>query len=79
MDEQLRTLIADVLGIDAQEVHPGMQRSQTGTWDSLGHLRLITALERHFGVALRMEEIERIHTPAELQEAIERHRGAGGV
>jgi acyl carrier protein len=76
MEDQLRTLISQVLGIDPDKVQPQLRRAETGNWDSLTHLRLMAILEAHFGVTLGMDDIARLQTPAEIQEAIERSRRA---
>jgi acyl carrier protein len=75
MEERLRTLIAEILDIAPDEIQPQMRRADTASWDSLSHLRLITAFEDRFGIALTMDEIERIQTPAELQAALDQRRG----
>jgi acyl carrier protein len=78
MEERLRTLIAEILDLNPDEVLPQTRRADTATWDSLNHLRLITAFEDRFAVALTMDEIERIQTPAELQAALDQRGGGTG-
>ncbi len=40
-------------------------------WDSLGHLRLITAVEEAFGVRFQMERIPQLVSPSLLRSEIE--------
>jgi acyl carrier protein len=67
MNERLRVLIADILDLRPADIAPDMVRESTAEWNSLNHLRLMTALEEEFGISLTMDEIIAIHTPWELQ------------
>lgn len=71
MNDRLRTLMAELLDLPADEIKPDMQRADTEAWDSLNHLRLITAIESEFGSAFTMDEIAALQTPAQLQSIIE--------
>ncbi|HLT89987.1 MAG TPA: acyl carrier protein [Woeseiaceae bacterium] len=70
MNEQLRFIVADTLGIDPEAVTPETSRDSEPGWDSLNHLRLITAVEEAFGVKLTMAEIQAITRAAELEARI---------
>lgn len=72
MNEQLRTIVADTLGIDPEAVTPHTSREDEPAWDSLNHLRLVSAVEEAFGVKLTMAEIQEIATAGELQARIDR-------
>ena len=76
MEERLKLLIAEILELRVDDVAADMDRQRTPAWDSLNHLRLITACESEFDVVLTMEEIAAIRTPQQLQEAIN-SRGTG--
>jgi acyl carrier protein len=71
MNERLRVLIAEILDMPPAEIAPDMVRASTTEWDSLNHLRLMTALEEEFGVSLTMDQIAAICTPRELQTIID--------
>lgn len=73
MEDRLRNVIAEILDMQPGEVKPGMVRRECAAWDSMNHLRIITAIEHEFGVTLAMDEIERVQTPAELQRMIDEH------
>jgi acyl carrier protein len=73
MKEELASLAADVLGIERSSVVPELSREHEDQWDSLGHLRLVTAIEERFGIRLSMEEIESSMTIADLEHVIEQH------
>jgi len=46
-----------------------------GLWDSLNHLRLVTAVENAFDIKLTMSEIQSIDNIAKLDELVNRHSG----
>ena len=43
-------------------------------WDSLNHLKLITAIESEFGIRLRMQTVLKINDIAELVAAVRSYR-----
>jgi acyl carrier protein len=71
MNEHLKAFIADILDMQPADIAADMVRESTSQWDSLSHLRLMTALEDEFGVSLTMDEIANIHTPQQLQAIID--------
>ncbi|HLS81592.1 MAG TPA: acyl carrier protein [Steroidobacter sp.] len=79
MDARLRLLVAELLDLSPDEVLPDLRRADTPTWDSLNHLRLITAVENEFGVSFTMEQIAELATPQELQRAIDACAGASAA
>lgn len=66
MNEQLKAIFVDTLGLDELSVTPQLSREAEPAWDSLNHLRLITAVEEAFGLRLSMAEIQEITTAADL-------------
>ena len=74
MNEQLRSVMADALDLEPDQITPELARgSDALAWDSMGHLRLITAVESEFGIRLTMSEIENITTAAELDDCVQKH------
>ena len=71
MNERLKALIAEILDMRPADIAADMARESTTQWDSLSHLRLMTALEDEFGVSLTMDEIAAVHTPRQLQTIID--------
>ena len=43
-------------------------------WDSLNHLKLITAIESEFSIRLRMQTVLKINDIAALVAAVQSHR-----
>lgn len=76
INDPLRTVVAECLQIPASSVQDSLSREETEEWDSLNHLRLITAVESEFGVSFTMDEIASIATLADLRRAIAEHSGS---
>ena len=55
--DQLRKLLAEVLGISEELVTDAMTLLNTEAWDSFAHLELIVAIESEFGVSLSADDI----------------------
>lgn len=73
MNDTLVSLVADATGITQTEITPALSRHEDDRWDSLSHLRLITALEESFSIRLTMEEIEAIATLEDLIRVVSQH------
>ena len=58
--EQLRELIADILGVEPSRIVAGSGPGTIDTWDSLAHLSIITAVEERFGVKFSMADVGNI-------------------
>lgn len=74
MNERLRILMAEMLDLQPADVTPAMRRAETQNWDSLNHLRLITAIETEFATSFTMDEIAQLQTPGDLQRIIEQRQ-----
>jgi acyl carrier protein len=74
MNEQLRSVIADALDLKPADVTPELTRgSDAVDWDSMAHLRLVTAVEEVFGIRMTMDEIGSITTVAGLEDCVTNH------
>jgi len=71
IEARLKELIAQSLEIPLGDVDDRLVRGETPAWDSLNHLRLITAVESEFGVTFTMDQILGIQRLTELQQMIE--------
>lgn len=75
MNEKLTSIVAETFLLDEQEVQDDLERESVEMWDSLNHLRLITAVEEAFGIKLAMSQIESIGSVADLRVTVESHLG----
>lgn len=76
IDQRLRMVIADVFGLDPQEVGPDTSIETVEAWDSLQHLTVVLALEEEFDIRLGDEEtIAAVSFPA-ISEIVREHLSA---
>ncbi|WP_076998630.1 acyl carrier protein [Variovorax sp. KK3] len=64
MNKKLAEVLAEVFGLRAAEIHPGLQKDDVGTWDSLKQMDLVMSLEREFDLALDIPDILRMTSVA---------------
>ncbi len=76
MHARVRTIVAEILGVDPASFGDDTRREEFESWDSMSHLRLITAVESTFGVHLTMEEIEALQSPRDVEDVV---RAKGGL
>lgn len=57
LDSRVRDVMAGVFDIPAAGIGSGFRRDDAPAWDSMNHLRLISALEEAFCIKLTMKEV----------------------
>ena len=57
MEEKLKKIFTEVFQIDSVEVNFKSSAETIQKWDSLGHLRLVNAIEQAFKIQLTTQEI----------------------
>ena len=62
----LESIAARVFGLELGTVHYELGPEDVLTWDSLGQLDLIVALEKHYGLRFEIEEIFEIFTLGDI-------------
>jgi len=72
MEQKLKTVVADILGIAAEEVTDDLSPATNGSWDSLNHMNIITAVEKEFGIAMTMSDIQSITDFASLIAVVDK-------
>jgi acyl carrier protein len=70
MNERLCAILSEILELPSSEIRPDLRRSDVESWDSLNHLRLVTAIESEFGAKLSMDEIAEVQTPGALERIV---------
>lgn len=70
---QLTQMLCDLLDLKPTEVGPTLMREQVDAWDSLAHLRLMTAVEEAFALKFTMQEIESVDGLPRLVGVLEAH------
>lgn len=72
---EVAKVVADTLGIELQRVTPELNADAVDTWDSLSHLRLITAVEKRFEMRMTMDEVMSLGNVGDLAAVVNRHLG----
>ena len=57
IENRLKAVFADVFAIDATKVGVDTKQNALESWDSLGQLRIIMAIEEAFDVSFSIDEI----------------------
>lgn len=72
ISEKLRKVILAELELDDWDLQDDTTAGMVPGWDSLSHVRIISAVEDAFGVRFKTAEIVRLQSLGELQALIER-------
>lgn len=56
--EEIGEIFEDVMDLDEVALEDGTTAEDIEEWDSLSHVRLIVAIERHYGIKFTNAEIE---------------------
>lgn len=75
MEDKIKSILAGILEVDPARIGDGFGPDSCPDWDSLGNLRIITALEREFAVTFTWEEISAMTDFAKIRDVIGRQRG----
>ena len=73
VEERVKEIIIDQLGVDAKEVAPEASFIEDLGADSLDTVELVMALEEEFGVEIPDEDAEKISTVGEASKYIREH------
>jgi acyl carrier protein len=73
LDKRLIDSLSRAVKIDPSRITSETSQSNTPTWDSLAHLKLVFEIEDEFGVRLSSEEIPQATSVAHLQEILQKH------
>jgi acyl carrier protein len=56
-ERRIKQVMAEVLEVDPSAIGAEFQREVAPSWDSMAHLRLVSALEETFGIRFTMREV----------------------
>jgi acyl carrier protein len=71
LNEKLVEIVAELFDLDPAAVDDALTPEAVELWDSMNHLRLVSAVEEDFGIKLSMQEIESIRSVGALRTLIE--------
>lgn len=66
-----RSVIADVLNVQAENILKNARMDDLPEWDSLGHMRIVMRLEEIIGRSLETEEMLTIENVASIQHILD--------
>ncbi len=69
--DQLRSIFQDTFTENTHEFSINTIRDDVEEWDSLSHIRLLTAIETHFGVQFDLDEIGDMTDVATIVDLLE--------
>jgi acyl carrier protein len=71
VNDRLTEIVAELFDLEPAAVSDALTPEDVELWDSLNHLRLMTAVEQEFQFKLSMQEIESIRSVAMLRALVE--------
>lgn len=77
VDRQIREVMAGVLDVEAESLDDGFRRDDASAWDSMNHLRLISALEEAFGIRFTMKEVGEMESFGDVRQRVAERLQAG--
>jgi acyl carrier protein len=71
ISQDLKTVILGALKLDEWEITDTTIAGEVPGWDSLSHINVVLAVEKHFGVGFKGAEVLRLKTVGDLQRLID--------
>jgi acyl carrier protein len=68
--EKVRTVLAQALKVEAEEISSDSAFGDLPQWDSMGHMEVMILLEEHFGVEINAETISELISVQAIYEHI---------
>ena len=68
---ELKQVILGALNLDDWELKDATVASEVPSWDSLSHVNVVLAVEKHFGVRFKGVEVIRIKSVGDLQRLVD--------
>jgi acyl carrier protein len=75
ISDKLKLVILRELSLDDYPIDGDTLASEVPGWDSLSHIRVLTAVEDAFGVRFKSHEVMRLKDVGELNELVRRKCG----
>ena len=75
VSERLKRVILEALNLEDFDMRDETTAGMVPGWDSLSHIRIITAIEESFGIRFKTLEVLRLRNVGQLQSLIDAKRG----
>ena len=64
MEADIKSLVSSVFNVDVKSINDKSSPDNIESWDSLGHMNLVAALEEEFGIQLDDDDIDDLRNVA---------------
>ena len=71
MQDEIKEIMADVLGIEPGMIDETFSMETVESWDSLAQINIVAALEQRYGVTFEVSEIETMLSFTAIVEMVE--------
>ena len=71
ISEELKRVILGALKLDDWEITDSTLAAEVLGWDSLSHINVLLAVEKHFGVRFRNADVLRLTNVGDLQRLVD--------
>ncbi|MBZ9608173.1 acyl carrier protein [Clostridium estertheticum] len=72
--EKLNKVLCDLFDFKkVEDINDDLGPDEIESWDSLGHVELITSLEEVFDIALDVVDISRMYTIGDIKKIVEKY------
>lgn len=71
ISHELKTVILSVLKLDDWDLTDTTLAAEVPGWDSLSHINVVAAVEKHFGVRFKNAEVLRLKNIGDLQRLVD--------
>jgi acyl carrier protein len=70
MHDKLKTIFAETFALNGDGFADSLSPDNVPGWDSLGHLKLVAAIQEAFAVELEVDDIMRMENVASIKEVL---------
>jgi acyl carrier protein len=74
---KLQRIFLELFQVPPADLGPDMGPGQIAKWDSLGHMQLVTAIQKEFGITLTLDEVMQMDSVQNITSVLEK-RGVAG-
>ena len=67
----LQNLFEEIFELEADEFDDQLSYEDTPEWDSLGHMKMVAALTKEYGVEFDIEEVISMENVARIKQIVE--------
>ena len=71
LEKRIRGIIREVFEISEDETNEEYSMDNVDLWDSMGHMKLLVALEEDFGMQFNIDEVMEMVKYSRIKEIIE--------